>query len=80
MANIQVPKGITSIAELLDAIKVKLEISTDAQLAEVFAIRPTTISNLRHQRLNFGDSFILRAHEITGWPVASIRTILSACE
>lgn len=50
------------IDTLIDTMKLK----NDAALSRAFGYAPPVISKIRHNRIPVGDSFILRAHLISG--------------
>lgn len=58
---------------ILDKLIYKLQLKNDAALARTMEVAPPVISKLRHARLPFGASYIIRAHELTDWPIAQIK-------
>jgi hypothetical protein len=67
-------------SQLLDYLTEELKLKNDAALARAFGIAPPVISKIRHGRLPFGDSLILKAHERFNLPVAVIRAALGKVE
>lgn len=63
--------------KLLDHFIETLGLKNDAALARTFEVAPPVISKIRHKKLPFGDSMILKAHEKLGFTVQSIRQILA---
>lgn len=64
------------IMKLLDEIKKRYEIKTDAELSRVLKVPPPTISKIRSYRVNVSAEIILRIHETLDMPVADIRKLL----
>jgi hypothetical protein len=63
-------------SKLLDYIKEQFYLVNDAALAHFLKVPAPVISNMRSGRLTFGASYILRLHELTGLPVATIKSYL----
>jgi len=63
-------------SKLLDYIKEQFFLPSDAALAHFLKVPAPVISNMRSGRLTFGASYILRLHELTGLPVAMIKSYL----
>lgn len=61
----------------LDFMIGKLRLKNDAALARAFQVAPPVISKIRHGKLPFGDSMILKAHEKFNFAVADIRAWLA---
>lgn len=61
----------------LDSLIEKLALKNDADLARAFEVAPPVISKIRHRKLPFGDSMILKTHEKFGIAVADIRAGLA---
>lgn len=61
---------------ILDKMIDRLDLKNDAALSRVLKMPPPVISKLRHGRLPFGAAHQIRAHEVTGWPIAEIKEIL----
>jgi plasmid maintenance system antidote protein VapI len=64
-------------AALLDHLIEKLRLKNDAALARAFEVAPPVISKIRHDKLPFGDSMILKAHEKYDFTLQSIRQLLA---
>jgi hypothetical protein len=60
---------------LLDAIKAEFNIKTDAALAARLCVQTSSISKYRHGILKLQDSFTLKVHEATDWPISRIREL-----
>ena len=58
---------------LLDAIKAEFNIKTDAALAARLCVNTSSISKYRHGTLGLTDSFVLKVHDATDWPISRIR-------
>ncbi|SDF80338.1 MULTISPECIES: hypothetical protein [unclassified Duganella] len=61
----------------LDTLIANLKLKNDADLARAFEVAPPVISKIRHRKLPFGDSMILKAHEKFNFAVADIRAGLA---
>lgn len=59
--------------EFLDFLQHSLELKNDAALSKKLRVSPPVISKMRHGRLRVGPTILLRAHELTGFPVSEIR-------
>ena len=59
--------------DVLDRLVEKLDLKNDAALARAMEVAPPVISKMRHARLAFGDVCIIKAHELTDWPVREIK-------
>lgn len=68
-------KEITVPHELLDYIKDKMFLASDAALARFLGVQNPVVSNWRHRRLPFGASYIIKLHELTGWPIKKIKSL-----
>ena len=64
-------------AALLNHLAAQLKLKNDAELARAFEVAPPVISKIRHDKLPFGDSMILKAHEKFNFTVQSIRKFLA---
>ncbi len=60
----------------LDHISKTLRLKNDAALSRALQVAPPVISKIRNGRISFGPSMVIRAHEITGLPVRSIKDLL----
>lgn len=58
---------------LLDKLTDKLKLKNDAALARVMKVSPPVISKLRNGFLPFGPTYIIMAHELTGWTIREIK-------
>lgn len=54
----------------------RLHLKNDAALARTLNVAPPVISKLRHGRLDFGDTLIIRVHECAEMPVREIKQAL----
>lgn len=68
--NIESPRLSESIAEspdrVLDAVRKRLNLKSDAALSRALGVRPPVISKIRHRRLTIGPLILLRMLEATG--------------
>lgn len=60
---------------LVDALRKRFDIKSDAALARELDVQPPVISKLRSGDSKLGASLILRIHEHLGVPVAEIREL-----
>lgn len=58
--------------KFLDKMIDKLELKNDAALSRAMHVSPPVLSKLRHDRLPFGATMIIKAHKLTGWTVTEI--------
>ena len=58
---------------VLDLLFDKLNVKNDAALAKAMKVMPPVVSKLRHGHLPFGDTYIIMAHELTGWSIREIK-------
>lgn len=47
----------------------------DREIADKLEVDPCNISRLRHKKIPFGTSYILRIHEVFGLPTVDIRKL-----
>ncbi|MYM81115.1 hypothetical protein GTP44_03970 [Duganella sp. FT50W] len=64
-------------AHLLNHLAAQLKLPNDAALARAFDVAPPVISKIRHDKIPFGDSMILKAHEKYNFTVKAIRNFLA---
>ena len=64
-----------SASNLLDALRARFDIKSDAALARELVVKPPQISKLRSGSLPVGATLILSIHEHLGVPVAEIRAL-----
>jgi plasmid maintenance system antidote protein VapI len=69
-----VPKSHANVA--LDHIIKFLSLKNDAALCRALQVAPPVISKIRNGKLGFAPSMIIRAHEITGLSIRSIKDLL----
>ena len=58
---------------VLDKIIETLHLKNDAALSRAMRVSPPVISKLRSGSLKFGDTYIVMAHELTGWTIREIK-------
>jgi hypothetical protein len=61
---------------LLTALARKLHTTTDAALATALSIYPPAISKIRSGKLGVGASLLIRAHDLTGFEIGSMRELM----
>ena len=64
-----------SASTLLDTLRTRFDIKSDAALARELDVKPPQISKLRSGLLPVGATMILSIHEHLGVPVAEIRAL-----
>lgn len=57
---------------LLDTLTQRLQLKNDAALSRALEVAPPVISKIRHRVISFGDSILLRTHDITGIEVRDL--------
>jgi len=62
---------------LLDTLRHKLNLKTDAALSRALEVHPPVISKIRRCRLPVGASLLLRMHEISDISVAELRALMA---
>jgi len=62
--------------KLLDTIKERYSIKSDAELSRKLDVPPPTISKIRSGRVSVSADMILRIHETFNMPVKEIRELL----
>jgi plasmid maintenance system antidote protein VapI len=62
--------------KLLDTIKERHSIKSDAELSRKLDVPPPTISKIRSGRVSVSADMILRIHETFNMPVKEIRELL----
>lgn len=61
--------------ELLDLVKAQLALKNDVALAHTLGVLPSTISNIRHERLLIGDYILVRIHEEIGLSIRELKRL-----
>lgn len=61
---------------LLDALIAENCLKNDAALSRMLEVKPPVLSKIRHGRLPFGPSLILRTHDVFDMPIKTIRALL----
>ena len=65
---------------LLDHLIAANGLKNDAALSRLLEVAPPVISKIRHRALRFGDSLVLRVHDITEMPVREILALRKQVE
>lgn len=63
---------------LLDAIAREFRLKNDSALADFLGDTRPSISIIRSGKKPIPDSFVLKAHKATGWPVLTIESLIEA--
>ncbi len=66
----------TSVNGLLDLLIEVLDLKNDAALSRALGVLPPVVSKWRHGCIPFGATHILRAHELSELPIATIKSYL----
>lgn len=61
---------------LLNALTIKLQVTTDAALAQALSMTPPAISRIRSGKLPIGPSLLIRFNELTGWQIGNMRELM----
>ncbi len=61
---------------LLDILMRKLGVQSDAALARVLSVPPSTISKIRHKQVAINSALLLAAHEMTEMSIRELRTLM----
>lgn len=70
------PNNVDRAKNLLTAVKEQLNLKNDAALCRAMEVAPPVISKISHGKLPVGAGYIIKIHELTGWPIADIKTRL----
>jgi hypothetical protein len=65
-----------SPSHLLDILLGKLQLRNDAALSRMLEVAPPMISKIRHRRVPFGASLLIRMHEVTGLSIRDLRDLM----
>jgi hypothetical protein len=71
--ELELQKRIFANNDVLDKMLEKLQLKNDAALSRAMGVAPPVVSKMRHGRLPFGDLCIIRTHELTDWPIRTIK-------
>lgn len=61
---------------LVDTLRKELNLKTDARVAKLLKLPPSTISKWRHGTIDVSGDMILRVYDATGWSIERIRELL----
>lgn len=61
---------------LLDTLMERLDVKSDAALARVLEVPPSTISKVRHRQMAVNSALLLAAHEATEISIHDLRLLL----
>jgi plasmid maintenance system antidote protein VapI len=61
---------------LVDTMIEELKLRTDARVAKLLKVPPSTISKWRHGTAKVSGDKILRVYDVTGWSIEKIRELL----
>jgi hypothetical protein len=61
---------------LLTALALELHTTNDAALAAALSVAPPVISKIRSKKLGVGASLLIRAHDLTGFEIGSMRELM----
>jgi hypothetical protein len=60
---------------LLDTVKQRMELKTDAELSRVLEVAAPIISKIRHAKLTVGASILLRIHEKSDISIRELKAL-----
>jgi hypothetical protein len=66
----------TQAPRLLDTLRKKLQLKSDAELARLLDLTTSLTSRIRNGHLPVGASVLLRMHEISGLSIAELKSLL----
>ena len=72
----KIPIHAEKANDFIDHILTELRLKNDAALARLMEVAPPVVSKMRHGRIPVGCSYIIRWHEMTGWPISYIKECL----
>jgi transcriptional regulator with XRE-family HTH domain len=61
---------------LLDTVRHKLNLNSDAQLSRTLEISPPVISKIRHMKAPVNANFLMRLHEVTNISIRELRLLM----
>lgn len=61
---------------LLDNVREKMELKSDAALSRALDVAPPIISKIRHRQLGVGAPLLIRMHEATGMKIRELRDLI----
>lgn len=61
---------------LLDELRQRLNLTTDAALSRVLEVAPPVVSKIRNKRLPVGASLLIRMHEVTDISIRDLRSLM----
>lgn len=61
---------------LLDALRTKLRLSSDAALARALEVAPPIISKIRNRHMEVTTSVLVRMHDVTQMPINELRRLM----
>ena len=61
---------------LLDTLMAMLGVKSDAALARILVVPPSTISKVRHKQVAINSDLLLAAHEITEMSIRELRDLM----
>lgn len=68
--------GAYNPARMLNCLRVRFRLDSDAELSRTLGLAPAMLSKIRHRRQAVGAAFILRVHDVTGVPVQDLRRMM----
>lgn len=62
--------------KLIDALIKNIGLKNDAALSRALEVAPPVISKIRHRTLPVGASMLIRMHDLTGFDIKDLRTLM----
>ena len=75
MPTAEIDGKIFDPGKLLDAIKTRYGMNTDRELAKLLDMTSPQISRIRKRETPLSSSAIIKIHEVSGLPIASLKSI-----
>lgn len=61
---------------LLDALREKLQLKSDAELSRELEVAQPIISRIRHRKACVGAAVLIRMHEVSGLTIGDLRNLM----
>lgn len=75
-APIVIPHGNFDPAHMLDHLRYRFRLTTDASLCRMLDVTPPLLSKIRHRKRSVCAGLIIRIHEVTGIRVHDLRVMM----
>jgi transcriptional regulator with XRE-family HTH domain len=61
---------------LIDFVREKMGLASDAELCRALGIHPPAISKIRHRKMGLGATLLLIFHDVTGMSISELRALM----